>query len=259
MKPTRTIIVDASPILCAIWHVQPDPDRCVEIFLNRLQRLRDFFLQRQNGTRLTFVCVFDPQEGWSWRNMLYPNYKAHRHTNESIRQAAAHAAKAVETSAHWIGLSTPAGFEADDLIATISTPAQKGQIVIVSPDKDLRQCLDVGRVVLMTSCRIDPETHEVTPEWYSAENLERDFGGLAPQRWVDWLALVGDSSDNVPGPDGIGPVAATKLLREHRGPCTTIDPSRHDWLNTRQVDGIREWLPNSSDFRSLLELQILTK
>lgn len=97
------------------------------------------------------------------------------------------------------------GFEADDVIGTITKQGRRAgyEIVIVSGDKDFAQLLEPGVVMYdtMKESRIGP--NEAVEKW-----------GIRPDQMVDYLALVGDSSDNVPGVKGIGPKGAQKLLAD---------------------------------------------
>lgn len=100
------------------------------------------------------------------------------------------------------------GYEADDLIATmVESKRLKGEsAVIVSADKDLFQLVD--ETVMMI--RPGPKTEEE----FTPADVEA-YLGIRPEQVVDWLALVGDSSDNIPGVPGIGKKTATKLLAQY--------------------------------------------
>jgi len=97
-------------------------------------------------------------------------------------------------------------FEADDLIAMVARRyAKRGwDIVIVSGDKDFNQLISNNISVYNTSKSVI----------YTPSNLENEVG-YTPEQTVDYLSLLGDKSDNIPGYPGIGPVKAIQLLREH--------------------------------------------
>ena len=103
------------------------------------------------------------------------------------------------------------GFEADDLIGTLATKAgQTGEfkVVVVTPDKDLCQIVDENISILKPA-------HGKTPaEILDVKAVNEKFGVKNPKQVIDYLGLVGDTSDNIPGVKGIGPVAAKKLLSE---------------------------------------------
>ena len=98
------------------------------------------------------------------------------------------------------------GFEADDIIATISRKAASENLpaIIVSSDKDMYQLLDNDRVKVY-----EPVNDELLDE----NSFKKEFG-FAPQLIIDYLSLVGDSVDNVPGAKGIGKVGASKLIAQ---------------------------------------------
>ena len=140
--------------------------------------------------------------GPTFRDEIYPEYKANREAmpEELVRQMA------------WIeealvGLRIPVlrreGYEADDIIATLARAAEaRGEeVLILSRDKDLEQVLS-SQVKLF-----DLSKNEI----YGPDEL-REKKGITPDRVVEYQALVGDSSDNIPGVAGIGPKSASKLL-----------------------------------------------
>ncbi|MBD3245794.1 MAG: DNA polymerase I [Candidatus Omnitrophica bacterium] len=99
------------------------------------------------------------------------------------------------------------GFEADDVIASLAETGreQGGKVVIVSSDKDMYQLLDNEKVIIYSHQKDE----------FISEGSFRKKWGFAPVRMIDYLSLVGDSSDNVPGAKGIGKVGAKKLLKEY--------------------------------------------
>ncbi len=105
------------------------------------------------------------------------------------------------------------GYEADDVIGTLATQARRARapVVIVSGDKDFYQLVGPG-VALLNPGRGGPAAVEET--WVDEANAAERLG-VPPRQVVDFLALVGDSSDNVPGVKGIGEKGAQKLLAEY--------------------------------------------
>src|SRR5205085_11252652 len=150
------------------------------------------------------AVVFDKSE-ITFRNKLYPNYKAHRPPapDDLIPQFALirEAVRAFD-----IPCLEQAGFEADDLIATYAREACEAEATttIVSSDKDLMQL--VGPTVVMYDTMKD---RRIGP----AEVVERF--GVGPEKVIDVQALAGDSTDNVPGVPGIGVKTAAQLIIEY--------------------------------------------
>ncbi|WP_281950587.1 DNA polymerase I [Nitrosophilus kaiyonis] len=145
-------------------------------------------------------------EGPSFRNKIDKNYKAQR--PEAPQELLMQLPVAIE----WIkkmGFKQlmKEGYEADDIIASIVKCAKEKNIKvrIVSHDKDLYQLIDDGKVVIY-----DPIKKEEIDE----EKAKRKFG-VEPKYIKDFLALTGDSADNIPGVKGIGPKTAAKLINEY--------------------------------------------
>jgi DNA polymerase-1 len=140
----------------------------------------------------------------SFRKEIYPEYKAHRtETPPDLIPQIPYIKKLVEA------LGLPAfeapGYEADDIIGTLAEIGHKHQcdVVIVSGDKDFGQLVRPGVILYdtMKDARIDVDG--VKAKW-----------GIRPDQFIDYLALIGDASDNVPGVQGIGPKTAEKLLSD---------------------------------------------
>ncbi|MEL7060624.1 MAG: DNA polymerase I [Acidobacteriota bacterium] len=139
------------------------------------------------------------------RKERYEEYKANRKPMpEDLRPQIQWIRELVE--AFRIPLLERPGYEADDVLGTLAQKAQKEgfEVVLVSPDKDLMQL--VGDGVFLH--------HTGRDKLYDARGIEEDFG-VPPGQVVDVLALMGDSSDNVPGVPGIGEKGAKKLILEH--------------------------------------------
>ena len=156
------------------------------------------------------AVVFDA--GRSHREELYPEYKATREKMpRELRDSLPRIRELVEAFGDQV--IAVEGWEADDVIGTLAARAVEAglEAVIVSGDKDFFQLVGDG-VHLLNPGRGGP--HGVGQQWVDARAAEKKFG-VEPGRVVDYLALVGDSSDNVPGAPGIGPKTAQKLLTEY--------------------------------------------
>jgi len=200
--PEKLILVDGSGyIFRAFFGLPPmtradgTPVNAVFGFTNMLSR----FLRDHASTHL--AVVFDSGRV-TFRNEIYTAYKAHRPEAPPelvpqfslVRDA---------TKAFGVASVEAVGWEADDLIATYAlTAVQAGlEVVVVSSDKDLMQLIRPGVTML------DPmKQKSIGP----AEVLEKF--GVAPEKVVDVQALMGDSTDNVPGVPGIGPKGAAELI-----------------------------------------------
>ena len=150
--------------------------------------------------------------GESFRHQTYPEYKATRQKlTEELQQEFDRSVERIEQilEAFRVPLVGVEGYEADDVIGTLATTARGLQVVIVSGDKDFYQLIGPG-IALLNPGRGGPAA--VEEHWVDQTNASERLG-VAPDRVVDYLALVGDSSDNVPGVKGVGEKTALDLLK----------------------------------------------
>ncbi len=156
------------------------------------------------------VVVFDiGGDRSTFRSDLFEDYKAHREDMpEELRENIPYIKKVV--AALDIPVYGMAGVEADDVIGTLARKAEAdgADVVIVSPDKDFRQLLSPHISVFRPSSR--GEEFDIMTD----ETFRKEYG-LEPEQFIDMLALMGDSSDNVPGVPGIGEKTAMKLLQQY--------------------------------------------
>jgi DNA polymerase I len=155
------------------------------------------------------AVVFDA--GMSDREKAYPEYKATREKMPEELEASLPRIREMVAGFHDEVVELD-GYEADDVIGTLARQAREVGVeaVIVSGDKDFYQLVGPG-VHLLNPGRGGPTG--VAAEWVDATNAGERLG-VPPGQVVDYLALIGDSSDNVPGAPGIGPKTAVKLLEE---------------------------------------------
>jgi DNA polymerase-1 len=180
------------------------------------------FLARLLDTHHPSYVVWVHDAGNSFRNERYPEYKSTREKLDEELQADFDTAveRVTQLLAAWhVPLVAVEGYEADDVIGTLAVQAAaRGvQVVIVSGDKDFYQLIG-PRVALLNPGRGGPGAVE---EIYVDESNAVDRLGVPPSQVTDYLAMVGDSSDNVPGVKGIGDKGARKLLAEY-GDLDTI-------------------------------------
>jgi DNA polymerase-1 len=205
-------------------HRSPDgmPIGAVMGFCNMLNKLvwNDMFRRTHQHTKRIVLCLDAPTaehaEARTFRHELYPDYKAHRPSlpldlipQFDLVQKAAKAYGIVQIQAQ--------GYEADDVMATLSTKACRDEqlhVRILSGDKDLMQLItedDDHSSERGSIHMIDPMT--MTP-WTAATVVEK--WGVPAHQLGDVLALAGDTADNVPGVPGIGPKIAAQLLQEYQ-------------------------------------------
>jgi len=189
------------------------------------------------------AVVFDTP-GKTFRDEKYPKYKAQRpRPPDELRQQIPWIKKVVE--AHDFPQIAVEGFEADDVIGTLTRMAVEAghEVYIVSGDKDFAQL--IGEHVRMIDTMKD-----VT---YDAE-LVRKKWGVKPEKFVDYLGLIGDKVDNIPGVPGVGPKTAKKLLDAY-GDLETVLKSTKD-LKGKQKERLEE---HADDARLSKELATIDR
>jgi DNA polymerase-1 len=160
--------------------------------------------------------VFDA--GLSDRHVMYPDYKATREKMPDELKASLPRIREI-VEAFRVPVLELEGYEADDVIGTLARQAVDADVeaVIVSGDKDFYQLIRDG------VCLLNPGrggASAVEEEWVGLDNA-RERLGVEPNRVVDYLGLIGDTSDNVPGVRGIGPKTAIQLIEKY-GPIEEI-------------------------------------
>ena len=205
-SPPRTLLlVDGSSYLYRAYHALPNlrsasghPTGALHGMVAMLQRLREQFPADHAA------CVFDAK-GLTFRDDWYPQYKANRAPMPDDLIAQIAPIHEVVGLLGWPVLEVP-GVEADDVIGTLCrVAAERGHSVIVSTgDKDLAQLVtpQVTLINTMSNERLD-------------EAGVMDKFGVPPSRIVDYLSLMGDTVDNVPGVAKVGPKTAAKWIAEH--------------------------------------------
>ena len=203
-------LIDGSAFIFRAYHALPPltrksdglPIGAVAGFCNMLHR----YIESNTGPEApTHVAVVFDKGSHTFRNDLYDQYKANRDAMpEDLRPQMPLTRSATE--AFNIACKELEGFEADDIIATLSTQAQSagGRVTIISSDKDMMQLVGEGVEMFdaMKNRRID------------RDGVWEKFG-VGPERVVDVQALAGDSVDNVPGAPGIGIKTAALLINEY--------------------------------------------
>ncbi|MCA8109949.1 DNA polymerase I [Burkholderia cepacia] len=199
------LLVDGSSYLYRAYHAMPDlrgpggePTGALYGIINMLRRMRKEVSAEYSA------CVFDAK-GKTFRDDLYADYKANR---PSMPPDLALQVEPIHGAVRALGwpLLMVEGVEADDVIGTLAREAERhGMNVIVSTgDKDLAQ-LVTDRVTLVNT---------MTNETLDRDGVIAKFG-VPPERIIDYLALIGDTVDNVPGVEKCGPKTAVKWLAQY--------------------------------------------
>ena len=205
MNAPKLLLVDGSSYLYRAFHALPpltnsrgEPTGAVLGVVNMLNKL----LKEEKPDRI--AVVFDAP-GRTFRDELFEQYKAHRPPMPDALRAQVQPLLDVVAAMGWPVLRVP-GVEADDVIGTLVKRAVAGgfAVSISTGDKDMAQLVGPGvdLVNTMSGTRLDPA------------GVKAKFDVL-PEQIIDYLALVGDASDNIPGVSGVGPKTAAKWLAQY--------------------------------------------
>ncbi|MDQ1332281.1 MAG: polymerase, partial [Bacteroidota bacterium] len=167
----------------------------------------DEVLQKQRPTHI--AVVFDTPAP-TFRHLMFKEYKANRDaTPEDIIKSVPYIKRLIE--AFKIPVIEYPGFEADDVIGTLARKAsEKGfETYMMTPDKDFAQVVS-DKIFMYKPSRSGNESVQ-----WGVEDIKREFSVQRPEQVIDILALMGDSSDNIPGAPGVGPKTAQKLISDY--------------------------------------------
>lgn len=169
---------------------------------------RMFFKVLQDLQPAHTAVVWDPPGG-SFRREVYPEYKANRKpTPDDLRPQIDEIKELVSRAGFPILMVM--NYEADDVMGSLAVRfGKKQRVVLLSGDKDCYQLLSKNVTMLRGSKGVT-EFIEIDPEWVQTEL------GVSVDQITDYMGLVGDSSDNIPGARGIGPKSASKLLQDYK-------------------------------------------
>ena len=209
-SPKKTLLlVDGSSYLYRAFHAMPDlravpgdpsspATGAIRGMINMMERLRKDFPSD------FAACVFDAR-GPTFRDALYPEYKQNRSPMPDDLRTQIEPIHDLVRRMGWTVLDVP-GVEADDVIATLAhVAAQQGvQVTVSSGDKDLSQLVNEHITIIDTMNGKKRDVAGVTAEF-----------GVPPSLMIDFQTLVGDTVDNVPGVEKVGPKTAAKWLLEY--------------------------------------------
>ncbi|MBK2357022.1 DNA polymerase I [Francisella hispaniensis] len=231
----KIVLVDGSSYLFRAYHALPhltnsqgEPTGAIIGVINMLKKLPIMY-------DTEYVAVVFDAKGKNFRHQLYPEYKAHRKDmDDELRVQIEPLHQIIKKMGFPVIIED--GVEADDVIGTLAQNLQKQgyQIIISTGDKDMAQ-LVTDNIVLYDSMK----------------NVTTDVAGvlqkyqISPQQIIDYLALMGDSSDNIPGIPKVGPKTAVKWLQDYQNIDGII-------ANQQQIKGkVGENLRNNIDLLKL--------
>ena len=242
--PRHVFLIDGSGFLFRAFHALPPMARPDGTPVNAVYGFTTMVMKLIEETDADHIAVIFDRARKTFRNDIYPEYKAHRPPppDELIPQFAL-----VREATEALGVAAVdlEGFEADDLIATYTRQARAAgaEVTIVSSDKDLMQLVD-DHVVLMDAMK---------NRIIGADQVREKFG-VGPERVVDVQALAGDSSDNVPGVAGIGVKTAALLINEY-GDLDSLLERAHEIKQPKRRQALVDEAEQARVSRRLVQLR----
>jgi DNA polymerase-1 len=245
MDPEKTLLlVDGSSYLYRAFHALPglrspktgEPTGAIYGVLNMLRKLATDYKPA------ALACVFDAK-GKTFRDADYAEYKANRTPMPDDLGVQVEPLREAVAALGWPVLVID-GVEADDVIATLAEDAKRDgwRAVISTGDKDFAQLVD-ERVTLVNT---------MSNEVLDIEGVKQKFG-VPPEKFLDYLTLIGDAIDNIPGVDKVGPKTACKWIEKYgslEGVIAHADEI--SGLAGENLRKMRDWLPKA---RQLLTIK----
>jgi len=256
----KLLLVDGSSFLYRAFHAMPDmrnaegfPTGAMYGVLNMLRKLRSDFPSDYS------LCVFDAK-GKTFRDDWYPEYKATRaHMPDDLVLQIAPLHRLI--AANGWHIAAIEGVEADDVIGTLTTQATRDgvQCVVATGDKDLAQLVNEHVTLINT---MNNETLDIA-------GVNAKFG-VPPERIIDYLSLIGDTVDNVPGVEKVGPKTAVKWLMQYGSLDEVVAHAAEikgvvgenlrkalDWLpQARRLITVKCDVPMAAPYQSMTELPL---
>ncbi len=244
MSERTLVLVDGSSYLFRAFHALPrltsakgEPTGALLGVLNMLQKL----MREQDSEH--FAVVFDAS-GKTFRDELFKEYKANRPPmDDELRAQVAPLLEAVE--ALGLPMLRVEGVEADDVIGTLCREARANgmRVVVSTGDKDMAQLVDDGVTLVNT----------MTDSVLDRDGVREKFD-VWPEQIVDYLALIGDKSDNIPGVPKVGPKTAAKWLNEYGDIDTLV--AKADEIKGKVGESLREHLEQLELSRKLATIRL---
>ncbi len=228
---TRCILVDGSSFFYRAFHALPplinskgQPTGAIYGVANMLKKI----MQQHQPE---FIGVIFDAPGKTFREDIYPDYKAHRPpTPADLKIQYEPLIKLIQS----MGLPVYAipGVEADDVIATLAKQAEAANIpvCIATGDKDFAQIVN-SHICLYNS---------MSEQWLDEDGIEEKYG-IKPSQFIDYLTLMGDTVDNIPGVPKCGPKTAAKWLQTYHN-LENIILNAHD-ISGKIGENLRETIP----------------
>lgn len=208
----RLVLVDGNALLHRAYHATPPLTTSKGELINGVYGFTSMLLKSLNDLKPDFIAIAWDKKAPTFRHAAYTQYKATRGpVDDGLSSQYGRVHEVVDA------LNIPEfsldGYEADDLIGTLAYQAigkeKNLEVIILTGDKDIMQVIEKNIKILM------PRKSLSDVGFYGIEEFVQRFG-FQPKQLIEYKALAGDQSDNIPGVPGIGEVSAIKLVKEFK-------------------------------------------
>ncbi len=238
-------LIDGTALLYRAFYARTDLSRSDGFPTNAINTVLRVLINLIRDEQPQYVAFLMDGKGRTFRNDLFDQYKANR---PPMPEPLAEQIEPVKKGVGLLGIQMHIadGVEADDCICALANKYKKERpVIILASDKDLKQCLDEN--VFMVSQHGRKETI------YTLDGF-REKEGMEPATWPDFQAIIGDSTDNIPGIPKIGPVTARKLFAI-TGPTLEEVRTNYDQLPDKLREKVEPELENIFIYRQLTRMK----
>src|SRR3989344_4322326 len=205
----RLVLVDGNALLHRAYHATPPLSTSKGELVNAVFGFTSMILKELSDLKPDYMAIAWDEKGPTFRHQAYTQYKA---TRGPVEDGLSGQYERVHQVVDVLNIPefSVSGYEADDLIGTLALQAEKEknlEIIILTGDRDIMQLIDKKIKVLM------PKKTLSDVGMYGEEEFAVKYGFM-PKQIIEYKALAGDASDNIPGVAGIGDVSATKLIQQ---------------------------------------------
>lgn len=204
----RLVLIDGNAILHRAYHALPPLTTSSGELVNAVFGFTSMLLRVFEELKPEYVAVCFDRKAPTFRKKKFKEYQAQRPAMDADLSGQIERVKQVVTTMN-IPIFELDGYEADDIIGTISKQANEVETVIVTGDRDIMQLVDEKTKVFA------PVKGGLSDARLYDEKAVEEKLGVKPSQIIDYKGLVGDSSDNYPGVSGIGPKTATDLISKY--------------------------------------------
>ena len=247
----RLILVDGNALFHRAFHATPPLTTSKGELINAVFGFTNMLLKTWDDLKPDYMVIAWDRAAPTFRHKEYTQYKA---TRKPLDEALGSQYDRVHEVIGSLGIPEFAvdGYEADDLIGTLAKQAgEKGgvEVIVLTGDRDIMQLINGYVKVLM------PKKTLLDVGLYGKKEFEEKYG-FEPVQIIDYKALAGDASDNIPGVAGIGDVTATKLIKQFGSVENIYKPSNLETLPERTQKLLAEGAESAALSKKLATLEL---